>query len=124
IAGRDGDSALRRSPPGSCSAVPHQARGPSISSTCKRRPASSPHDAFAPIIGRMSQPATAIPDPASHDPETAPPAVRLVAVVKEYPLGQERVRAVDGVSLAIPRGQFLAVVGRSGSGKSRLLHRL
>jgi phosphonate transport system ATP-binding protein len=30
-------------------------------------------------------------------------------------------RAVDGVSLAIPRGQFVGVIGRSGAGKSSLL---
>jgi phosphonate transport system ATP-binding protein len=32
-----------------------------------------------------------------------------------------RTRAVDGVSLAVPRGQFVGVIGRSGAGKSSLL---
>lgn len=52
------------------------------------------------------------------------PAVRLVDVVKEFPLGAQTVRAVDGISLEVPDAQFLAVVGRSGSGKSTLLNLL
>lgn len=34
------------------------------------------------------------------------------------------VRALDGISVSIPRGQFLAIIGPSGAGKSTLLHML
>ncbi|MFM7231325.1 MAG: ABC transporter ATP-binding protein [bacterium] len=50
------------------------------------------------------------------------PALRFDQVVKEFPLGEQRVRALDGLSLTIPPGGFTAIVGRSGSGKSTLLN--
>lgn len=50
------------------------------------------------------------------------PVIELQDVVKSYETPAERFVALDRVSLAIPRGQFVAVVGKSGSGKSTLMN--
>jgi putative ABC transport system ATP-binding protein len=49
-------------------------------------------------------------------------ALRLDAVSKTYGRGAGTIRALDAVTLAVPRGSFTAVMGPSGSGKSTLLH--
>ena len=46
------------------------------------------------------------------------------ALRKIYGSGDTEVRALDGVDLTVDKGEFVAVVGASGSGKSALLHML
>jgi ABC-type lipoprotein export system ATPase subunit len=47
--------------------------------------------------------------------------VRLVGLTKHYKRGSEIIRALDDVTLDIDQGEFVAVVGRSGSGKTTML---
>jgi ABC-type lipoprotein export system ATPase subunit len=50
------------------------------------------------------------------------PIVRILNVVKEYRADGQAVRALNGVSLDVEAGQFVALVGRSGCGKTTLLN--
>lgn len=47
--------------------------------------------------------------------------VRLLGLTKIYKRGGEMIRALDGVTVDIDKGEFIAVVGRSGSGKTTML---
>ncbi|WP_350016549.1 ABC transporter ATP-binding protein [Rhodanobacter sp. IGA1.0] len=48
----------------------------------------------------------------------------MEAVTRHYRIGGQLIAALDGVSFAVPQGQFMAIVGPSGSGKSTLLNML
>ncbi|MBF8299362.1 MAG: macrolide transporter ATP-binding protein [Dehalococcoidia bacterium] len=48
--------------------------------------------------------------------------IEMRNVVKEYRLGKQTVRALNGLNLSIDLGEFVALMGRSGSGKSTLLN--
>jgi putative ABC transport system ATP-binding protein len=47
--------------------------------------------------------------------------IQVKDLTKHYRQGQETIRALDGVSLFIDEGEFVSVVGRSGSGKTTFL---
>ena len=52
------------------------------------------------------------------------PVIQVKDLYKIYRLGDERVRALDGITVDIYQGEFCAIVGTSGSGKSTLLNML
>jgi putative ABC transport system ATP-binding protein len=53
-----------------------------------------------------------------------PDAVRTIEVTRHYQMGASTIRAIDGVSLSIQQGEFVALLGASGSGKSTLMNLL
>ena len=52
------------------------------------------------------------------------PLIRVENLHKIYNPGENEVRALDGISLTIEKGEFVAIVGHSGSGKSTLMNML
>jgi putative ABC transport system ATP-binding protein len=53
---------------------------------------------------------------------TVPAMIRLEGIRRSFRMGDQEVRALDGIDLAIGGGEYLSVMGPSGSGKSTLLN--
>lgn len=56
--------------------------------------------------------------------KTREPAIQVKNLYKIFRVGNEKVRALNGVDLTIYKGEFCAIVGTSGSGKSTMMNML
>ncbi len=54
--------------------------------------------------------------------DAEPGVIQLLDIAKTYHLGGHEVNALQGVSLRIDPGEFVAITGASGSGKSTMMH--
>jgi putative ABC transport system ATP-binding protein len=61
-------------------------------------------------------------EPKSVSSNNSEPVISTRDLSREYPSGERKVVALDGATIEIHRGDFLALMGPSGSGKSTLLH--
>jgi putative ABC transport system ATP-binding protein len=80
---------------------------------------------FLPPLPQSAAEAQTVTTPSPVQVSAAPAfAARAVDLVKTYGRGEAAVHALAGASVAIPAGEFTAVMGPSGSGKSTLVHAL
>ncbi|HLW84274.1 MAG TPA: ATP-binding cassette domain-containing protein, partial [Candidatus Sulfotelmatobacter sp.] len=59
---------------------------------------------------------------AAISPTNGGPAIHADQLCRYYRMGETVIRAVDGVTLEVPAGEFVALLGSSGSGKSSVLN--
>src|SRR6202035_4247396 len=60
--------------------------------------------------------------PVNPAPAIHAPAIHAEQLCRHYRMGETLIRAVDGVTLAVRSGEFVALLGSSGSGKSSVLN--
>ena len=59
---------------------------------------------------------------ANNDPTVPAVAIHVEQLCRHYRMGETLIRAVDGVTLKVRTGEFIALLGSSGSGKSSVLN--
>ena len=67
---------------------------------------------------------TVAPQPEARREHSAPELICVEDVHKYYSLGEARVHALRGITATIDLGEFVAIMGASGSGKSTFMHLL
>lgn len=58
----------------------------------------------------------------ARSPQGSSPAIQAEQLCRHYRMGNTLIRAVDGITLTVRAGEFVALLGSSGSGKSSVLN--
>ena len=58
---------------------------------------------------------------AAHQPEPGTPVIQVRDLHRIYTVGTQEVPAIRGVDLDVGRGEYVAIMGSSGSGKSTFI---
>ncbi len=58
------------------------------------------------------------------EPDASSPVIEVAGLARHYVMGDQVVRALDGVNMTVQQGEMVAIMGPSGSGKSTLMNLL